>query len=137
MVTYLPSSASRQISVVELEYSTFLTIDAEPSVPTNTSFPITGRLYFMEGTQPMGLPNKTISLSFNGTILGTVQTDGEGYYSAFASIPTEGVYTLTSSYAGETGLSPSSATMRLAVGEISPTILIAGLAVVAYLLLRK
>ena len=137
MVTYLPSSASRQISVVEMEYSTFMKINAEATVPQNTPFPLTGRLYFMEGPSEMGLGNRTINLSYNGISLGSVQTDGDGYYSLSVMIPTSGTYTLTASYAGEVGLGPSSATMRLAVGEISPTMLIAGLIIAAYLLMRK
>ena len=136
MTIYRSSSATSQITIQELEYSTLMTIFAPSLVDQGAPFPISGRLSFMEGGVEYGLGGRTISLTYNGTSLGSVTTDGGGYYAESVIIDTSGTYTLTAAFAGSTGLAASNATTGVQIGEISLGLL-AFLGVLAYLMVRK
>ena len=136
MTIYNPSSATRQITIQELVYSTFMSISAPSSVAQGTPFPISGRLTFMEGGVEYGLGGRSIALTYNGTSLGSATTDGSGNYSKSVTINTSGSYTLKASFAGASGLAESSAAMGVRIGIAQPaTLILAALA--AYFLLRK
>ena len=135
MTIYNPSSATRQITIEELVYSTFMSISAPSSVAQGTPFPISGRLTFMEGGVEYGLGGRTITLQRNGTSLGSTTTDGSGNYSKSVTINTSGTFTLKASFAGGSGLAASSAAMGIQIGVIPPATLILA-ALVAYFLLR-
>ena len=135
MTIYNPSSATRQITIQELVYSTFMSISAPGSVAQGTPFPISGRLTFMEGGVEYGLGGRTIALSRNGTSLGSVTTDGSGNYSKSVTINTSGTFTLKAAFAGASGLAASSASMGVQIGAVSPAVLIIA-ALAAYFILR-
>ena len=136
MTIYKSSSATKQITILELEYATKTTISAPSSASQGTPFPISGRLTFREGGIDYGLGGRTIGLSYNGISLGITTTDGSGNYSKSVSIGTDGSFTLKAAFAGSAGLAASSATTGVQIGVIAPaTLVIAALA--AYLLLRR
>ena len=133
---YNPSSATRQITIAEIEYSTFMSINAPGLVDQGAPFPISGRLTFMEGGVEYGIGGRSIALSYNGTSLGSATTDGSGNYSKSVTIGSSGSFTLKAAFAGGSGLAASSASMGVRIGITSPvTLIIAALA--AYFLLRK
>ena len=135
MTIYNPSSATRQITIEETVRSTYLSISAPSAVEQGVPFGITGKLTFIEGGVEYGLGGRSISLSHNGTSLGSVTTDGSGNYSKSVTINTSGTYTLKAAFAGGSGLAASSAIMGVRIGALSPaTLIIATLA--AYFLLR-
>ena len=136
MAIYNPSSATRQITIADIVYSTFLSINAPGLVDQGAPFPISGRLTFMEGGIEYGLGGRTIALTYNGTSLGSATTDGSGNYSKSVTINSSGSFTLKASFAGGSGLAASSASMGVQIGEIPPVMLIV-LALAAYFLLRK
>ena len=82
--------------VESVSIPTTLTISAPPIVAPNDPFFITGILY--ETTSLIPIPNQTITLSYNDTILGSAITGIDGDYLLQASIPTEGFYTLTANF---------------------------------------
>ena len=133
---YNPSSATRQITIAEIEYSTFLNINAAGLVDQGAPFPISGRLTFMEGGVEYGLGGRSIALSYNGTSLGSATTDGSGNYSKSVTINSSGSFTLKAAFAGGSGLAASSASMGIQIGVTSPVTLLL-LALGAYYLLRK
>ena len=136
MTIYNPSSATRQITIQELVYSTFMSVSAPSLGAQGTPFTMSGRLTFIEGGQEYGLGGRTISLSYNGTSLGSTTTDGNGNYSKSVTITPSGVYTLKAAFAGASGLSASSASIGVRIGDGLPiTLILAALA--AYYLLRK
>ena len=133
---YNPSSATRQITIAEIEYSTYLNINAAGLVDQGSPFPISGRLTFMEGGVEYGLGGRSIALSYNGTSLGSATTDGSGNYSKSVTINSSGSFTLRAAFAGGSGLAASSASMGIQIGVTSPVTLLL-LALGAYYLLRK
>lgn len=135
MTIYNPSSATRQITIQELVYSTFMSISAPGLVDQGTPFPISGRLTFMEGGVEYGLGGRTIPLSRNGTSLGSATTDGSGNFSKSVTINTSGTFTLKAAFAGASGLAASSASMGVQIGAVSPAVLVIA-ALTAYFLLR-
>jgi len=90
----------------------------------------------MEGGVEYGLGGRTITLTYNGTSLGSVTTDGSGNYSKSVTINSSGSFTLKAAFAGASGLAASSASMGVRIGATSPVTLII-IALAAYLLLRK
>ena len=136
MTIYSPSSATRQITIEETVRSTFLSINAPSAVEQGVPFGITGKLTFMEGGVEYGLGGRSISLSYNGTSLGSATTDGSGNYSKSVTIGSSGSFTLRAEFAGGSGLAASSASMGVRIGVTSPVILVIA-AITAYFLLRK
>ena len=113
-----------------------MSIYAPASAVQGTSFPVSGSLTFMEGSVEHGLGGRTIDLTYNGTSLGSVTTDGNGDYAKYVTITASGSFTLKAAFAGGTGLAASSATTGVQIGEIpSATLILVALA--AYFLLRK
>ena len=135
MTIYNPSSATSPITITEIEYSTFTSISAPTEAAQGAPFPISGRLTFREGGITYGLGGRTISLTYNGTSLGSATTDGDGNYSKSVFIVSSGSFTLKASFAGESGLAASSASMGVQIGETSPVALVI-IALAAYFLLR-
>ena len=135
MTIFNPSSATRQITIQEMVYSTFMTIYAPSLVDQGVSFPISGRLTFMEGTQEFGIQGRTIELTYNGTSLGSVTTDDDGGYATFVTMDTSGTFTLKAAFAGGSGLSASSASIGVQIGDTPPVALVI-IALAAYFLLR-
>jgi len=89
----------------------------------------------MEGGVEYGLQGRTIELTYNGTSLGSVTTDGNGNYAESVTINTSGTFTLKAAFAGASGLAASSASMGVQIGDVSPVTLIV-VALAAYFLLR-
>ncbi len=116
MVTYLASLATTSISIITSEVATNLTISA-PTTPIiqGQSFIINGVLTRADTGVP--LVGEEISLSYNGTSLGTALTqdlEGSIKYQAEVSIAEVGEFTLTASFAGATrpGLTLGASTAR-------------------------
>lgn len=121
--TYAPTDAETGVFEVLVSYvDTTLTISAPSSVQVNESFAITGVL--TRNDTGGGVPNQTISLSYNTTSLGSVVTDASGAYSATVSIAVAGSFTLKADFAGATGLGVSIAYRTLGVG-VPPTLWLA------------
>jgi len=110
MVRYLPSSATDTITISQLEYPTMLTCVCPDAATEKSPFPITGKLTFREGGVDYGLEGRPIALKYDGTSIGTVTTGTGGNYSTSIIIPTFGTYTITASYAGESGMTAAAAT---------------------------
>ncbi|KXB08616.1 hypothetical protein AKJ59_00720 [candidate division MSBL1 archaeon SCGC-AAA385M02] len=116
MVTYLPSSAQTSITIEELEVSTDLTISAPISAVEGESFSVSGILVRVDTGEP--IPNQTISITYNGTAVGSGTTGVDGDYLITISIPDFGTYTLTAEFAGVSGLRASEARSGISVGFI-------------------
>ena len=137
MVTLLPSKATKSITVITLEVETTLTIIAPSEVVLGIPFGISG--YLTRDDTGAGIPDATVTLSYNGTLLGSDTTSVDGHYLLTGSIiPTAGTFTLTASYAGSAGLGASSASRSIgSLGEPSMLPLLAVLGLVAYAVLKK
>jgi hypothetical protein len=86
----------------KVAYNTRISISAPATVAPGQSFTITGKLEYESSSGVWSpLAGKTVSLYYNGTLIGNVTTGSDGSYSATASIPTAGSYTLRADYAGE------------------------------------
>jgi len=144
MVNYLPSQATTSITVTSLDIVTNLTINvSSPNV-------IQGQPFIVEGTLKRAdtganLAGENISLSYNGTSLGTVMTqDQEGSikYQAIVQIDETGGFTLTADFAGSTrpGLTFLPSLARTGVileGVTSYLPYLIPVAILAWLLLSK
>jgi len=118
MVTYQPSSVSKSIIIGQLLYPTFLTLDI-PAGPIAEKVPFiaSGRLTYQEsGSVFPGLQGRTITIT-GADATKTVVTGADGIYSTSLTISKFGTYTITASYAGETGLAASSAYGGMSVIE--------------------
>jgi len=84
-------------------YPTRMSISALPStVPVGVPFTIRGKLEFMDKDLAWkGLAGRTVSLYYNTTKVRDVTTGSDGSFSASATIPAPGKYTLKAVYAGE------------------------------------
>ena len=101
MVNYLPQTATRTITVITLEVGTTLTITAPSEVVQGGAFGISG--YLTRNDTGAGIPGATVTLSYNGTLLGSDTTSIEGHYLfTGAIIPEPGTFILTASFAGST-----------------------------------
>ncbi len=99
---------------------TNITISAPGSVEEGQVFNVSGVLY-ETGTQH-GVPNQTISLSYNGVNLGSATTASDGRYQKNVSILSTGVYTLNAYYAGTTTFGASESTIKIGTGALSDMI---------------
>lgn len=89
----------------KVAYPTSITISAPDSVLRGQPFTVSGMLtYKASAIRWAGLPNRTVSIYYNGTKLADVRTGSDGSYSAQVSIPASGSFTLRAVYPGE-GLS--------------------------------
>ena len=116
MVTLLPSTATRTITVLVSEIATTLTIIAPASVTQGVPFTINGQL--VRNDTGVALPNMSISVSYNGNSIGSVLTDMQGVYSITAIIPDPGTFTLKAAFAGATGYAASEAQSRISVSDM-------------------
>jgi hypothetical protein len=83
-------------------YPTRISITAPDKVAPGASFTINGKLEYESASGVWsGLGGRIVSLLYNTTKIADVTTASDGSYSATASIPTSGTYTLKASYAGE------------------------------------
>jgi len=98
-------------------YPTRISISAPSQVTPGQTFTISGKLEYQSSpTAWAGLAGRTVSLYYNGNKIADVTTGSDGSYSATASIPTSGTYTLKASYAGEGfGLAPVLALLGIGV----------------------
>ena len=117
MVELLPSSATRNIVVEELQVGTTLTISAPSSVTQGASFVISGIFIMNDTGGPV--PNATISLSYDGTSLGSATTGVDGDYLKTVSIPSVGSFTLRADYAGGGGFAGSEAFRNVSIGDVA------------------
>ena len=123
MATLLPSTATRNITILEPEISTTLTISAPTSRSSDLGFNIAGILIRNDTGVPV--PNASIELSYNGVSLGSVITGVDGDYIKFTRITTPGTYTLTASFTGGSGFAASMANQGINIGLVSPLTAIA------------
>ena len=141
MVTYLPSSAQRAITVTAIvtEVGTTLTINAPAEVDPGALFYVYGLL--TRNDSGSAIPGAIVNISYNGTHLGSATTSIDGIYEINVAIPVSGTFTLTAGFAGMTvaGLTfwASSAYTRIGLGEPSMLPLVAVLAVAAYVVMKK
>ncbi|MEM1659468.1 MAG: hypothetical protein QXK94_10590, partial [Candidatus Jordarchaeales archaeon] len=92
-------------------------------------FMVNGTLLYMSspGTWT-GLPNRRVSIYYNGNKLADVTTVSNGNFVAQVSIPTTGTFTLKAVYAGEGlgglgGLGPVAGRAARSVAKLAPAIL--------------
>ncbi len=119
MVTLLPSTATRTITITTADVATTLTISAPTSAKQGQLFIIEGVLKRTDTGAP--LEGENISLSYNGVNLGTAMTryiEGSIKYQATVQIPDVGTFTLKASFAGGSGYAASEAQTRLSVGDM-------------------
>ena len=116
MVTLLPSSAQRSITIEPLDVATSLTISAPSSAKKGASFNISGILVRADTGGPV--PYAALLLSYNGTVLGIATTGVDGDYLKTVSIGVDGTFTLRAAFAGGGGYAASTAQTRLSVGEM-------------------
>ena len=138
MSVLLPSSATRNISILAPDVATTLTISAPTSRNAGTGFNITGILTRNDTGGPV--PNASIELSYDGTVIGTVTTGIDGDYIRFLNIQTPGTYSLNASFAGGTGFSASMATRNISVGiieSLTPLLIPIAIGIAALFLLKK
>ena len=113
----------------QVAFPTRISISAPDTVFPNQSFTVNGKLEY-QSDDGVWSPHasKTVSLYYNGTKIADVTTGSDGSYSATASIPTSGTYTLKAVYAGE-GFASASAAMlvRLQAVPLNAAIPVAGL----------
>jgi len=114
MVTLLPSTATKSITVLEREIGTTLTITAPSEVLEGGAFGISG--YLTRDDTAAGIPDATVTLRYNETLLGSDTTSVEGHYLLTGCIiPSIGTFTLEASFAGMTGLAASQASKGISI----------------------
>jgi len=118
MVTLLPSTATRTITITPADVATSLTISAPSSAKKGASFSISGILIRNDTGGPV--PYASISLSYNGTNLGSTTTGVDGDYLKTVSIGAEGTFALKAYFAGGSGYAASEAQSRISVSVPTP-----------------
>jgi len=96
---------------------TTLTLTAPTSAAEKVPFTVSGQLTYREGGVDYGLGGRTIILT-GADAAKIVITGSGGAYSASLTISQIGTYTITASYAGETGLSAADAYGFMGVTEL-------------------
>jgi hypothetical protein len=152
MVTYNPSSATKQIKILDIVYTTSITITYPSSgqeIAVGAPFPIEGNLVFYEGATPYGLKGMTVTFSYGPSTnpdlnsLGSTTTGDGGYYSKSVVINEVGTWTIKAKFAGGSGYTASDTTVSMkTVGEIITStpiaiMLLAGIPVFVALNLMK
>ena len=138
MVTLLPSSATRSITIQPLDVSTSLTISAPSSAKKGGSFVISGILIRNDTSGPV--TGASITLSYNGTSLGSATTGVDGDYLKTVSIGSEGTFTLKANFAGGSGYAASTAqsvVRVVALAIATPIIIMVTQLVTGLLLIRS
>jgi len=119
MVTLLPSTATRTITVLVAEVATTLTIVAPASVAEKEYFIVQGQLTRSDTGE--AIPNMTIDVRYNGNAFGWAITDTQGVYKVTSAIPEPGTVTLKAVFEGAEGYAASKAERGLSVSV--PTLL--------------
>jgi len=88
--------------MVAVAYPTRISISAPSKVPAGYPLDVSGKLEYesAEGIWS-GLAGKTVKVYYNGTLLGSATTGGDGSYRVRAPIPDAGTYTLKAVFEGE------------------------------------
>jgi len=105
-----------------IAYATRISISAPDKVSPGQTFAISGKLeYQIDSATWAPASGRTVSLYYNGTLIGSVTTGTDGSYSKpDATITTPGTYTLKATFAGEGfGLAPALALLGIGV-EVPP-----------------
>jgi hypothetical protein len=111
--TLAPATKTQSITVVAPKVNTTLTIATDSSqYNVGQSFAVYGYLKDASGNPLVG---KTISVSVDGTTVGSGSTSGAGYYQVIVGIPTAGTHTLAASFAGDSTYNPSSASKTVSI----------------------
>ena len=113
MVTLLPSTATKTITITPADVATSLNISAPSSAKKGASFRVYGQL--TRNDTGVAVPGAGINLSYNGQSIGTPTTDMQGVYDISMSIPNEGTFTLKANFAGGSGYAASEAQSRISV----------------------
>jgi len=116
MVTLIPSSAQRSITITPADVTTSLTISAPSSAKKGATFPVSGILIRNDTGGPVRYA--TITLSYNGISLGSTTTGVDGDYLKTVSIGTDGTFTLKAKFAGGSGYAASTAQSKISVGDL-------------------
>jgi len=117
-VWHKPSDAAVWSGPGAIVFPTRISITAPDEVFTGVTFTISGVLeYESDAGVWSPLAGETVSLFYNGTKIIDIITDSAGNYSASASIPTAGTYTLRVNYPGTVTYSSSMATKSISVLE--------------------
>lgn len=126
-----------------IAYATRISISAPDKVSPGGAFAISGKLEYQDSSTTWApASGRTVSLYYNGQKIGDVTTGADGSYSATASIPTSGTYTLKAVYAGEGfSLSPSISIFGVQAGfplaALLSGLLIVGGVIIVYNALTK
>mgnify|MGYP001626220879 CR=1 FL=1 len=97
-----PSNVYKWYGPGAIAFPTRISITAPDKVAPGQAFTISGKLEYQNTpTTWAGLAGKTVSLYYDTTKIADVTTGSDGSYSASASIPSSGTYTLKAVYAGE------------------------------------
>ena len=118
MVTLLPSTATKTITILLADVATSLTISAPSSAKKGASFPVSGILIRNDTGGPV--PYASITLSYTGTNLGSTTTGVDGDYLKTVSIGAEGTFALKANFAGGSGYAASEAQRGISVGMPTP-----------------
>ena len=138
MVSLLPSSASRNITILAPPVNTTLTISAPTSRDAGAGFTISGILMRNDTGGPV--PNASISLTIDGVSIGSVTTGVDGDYIKNTSISTSGTHSLGASFSGGPGFAASTASQNISVGVIeslTPILIPIVIGIAAIYLFRK
>ena len=118
MVTLLPSTATKTITVLVAEVATKLTIVAPASVAEKEYFIVQGQLTRDDTGE--AIPNMTINVRYNGNASGWALTDMQGVYKVTSDIPEPGTVTLKAVFEGAEGYAASEAKRGINVGVPAP-----------------
>jgi len=118
MVTLLPSTATKTITVLVAEVATKLTIVAPASVAEKEYFIVQGQLTRDDTGE--AIPNMTINVRYNGNAFGWALTDMQGVYKVTSDIPEPGTVTLKAVFEGAEGYAASEAKRGINVGVPAP-----------------
>jgi hypothetical protein len=118
MVTLLPSTATKTITVLAAEVATTLTIVAPASVTEKEYFIVQGQLTRSDTGE--AIPNMTIDVRYNGNAFGWALTDMQGVYKVTSAIPEPGTVTLKAVFEGAEGYAASEAQSRISVSVPAP-----------------
>ncbi len=124
MVIFNPTVGTKTITITEVEVNTSLVIVAPSSSGAGVAFPVSEQLTRTDTSE--GINGETITVSYNGTPLGTTTTGTSpipGMWNiGFITINNPGTYTLKAEFAGSTRggltLGATSATLRLGIEEL-------------------
>ena len=101
---------------IEIYSNTTLQLTIAESVGIDEELDITGYLY---DASNKSLVDKPITVSWNGSLIGTPRTDENGTFSLIFIPKSLGTYNVSATFAGETYLSPSKDSLVITVKDMS------------------